>query len=139
MKNLSYALSCIKKYVYIFLFYFLHLFCSHSSHPLRHPSFGLCTSSDTLQWRVQPFVPGRCPFFRALQLSTHFSLHPSSSLFETQYKLTHPPVKSLYPFLYRRTMFLGAYFLVNVFTLSCLGSIWFGTYPYYSLNLYVHL
>ena len=29
--------------------------------------------------------------------------------------------------------------LINVLTLSCLGSLWFGTHPYYLLNPYVHL
>ena len=28
---------------------------------------------------------------------------------------------------------------VNVVTLSCLGSLWFATHPYYSLNQYVNL
>ena len=36
-------------------------------------------------------------------------------------------------------MFLRAYCFVNVLTLSCLGSLWFSTLPYYSLNLYVNL
>ena len=31
-------------------------------------------------------------------------------------------------------MFLRAYGFVNVLTLSCLGSLWFCTHPYYSLN-----
>ena len=36
-------------------------------------------------------------------------------------------------------MFFWAYCFVNVLTLSCLGSLWSGTHPYYSLNPYVHL
>ena len=36
-------------------------------------------------------------------------------------------------------MFLWTYCFVNVLTLSCLGSLWFGTHPYYLLNPYVHL
>ena len=61
---------------------------------LRHPSLGLSTSSLTLRKRAQTFFSGRCPFFRALHLGIQFSLHPESSLFGTQQKLTHPPVKS---------------------------------------------
>ena len=94
MKNLSYTLSCIKKDVYTFLFYFLHLSCSHSSHSLCYPSLGLSNSSLTLWLRAQPFLSGRCPFFRALHLGIKFSLHPASFLFGTQQHLTHPPVKS---------------------------------------------
>ena len=37
MENFSYILSCIKKDVYTFLFYFFRLSCSHSSHSLRLP------------------------------------------------------------------------------------------------------
>ena len=41
MKNISEILSCIKQYIYTFLFYFLRLFYSDCSHSLCHPSFGL--------------------------------------------------------------------------------------------------
>ena len=61
---------------------------------LRHPSLGLNNSSLTLRQRAQPFLSGRCPFFRVLHLGIKFSLHPASSLFGTQQQLTHPPVKS---------------------------------------------
>ena len=60
----------------------------------RHPSLGPSSSSFTLRKRGQPFLSGRCPFFRALHLGIQFSLHPVSSLFGTQQKLTYPPVKS---------------------------------------------
>ena len=49
MKKLSYTLSCIKQNVYTFLFYFLRLSCSYSSHSLHHPSLGLSNSSLTLR------------------------------------------------------------------------------------------
>ena len=80
--------------LYTFLFYFLRLSCSYSSHSLRHPSFGLSTSSLTLRYRVQPFLSGRCPFFRVLHIGKLTFLYPASSLFGTQQQLTHPPVKS---------------------------------------------
>ena len=38
-----------------------------------------------------------------------------------------------------RIMFLRVYCFVNVLTLSCLGSLKFGTHPYYSLNPYMYL
>ena len=61
---------------------------------LRHPSLGLNKISLTFWQRAQPFLSGRCPFFRELHLGIKFLLHPASSLFETQQQLTHPPVKS---------------------------------------------
>ena len=109
MKKLSYVIA---RNMFI-LFHFLRLSCSHSSHSqgdarfsgrctlaynfhfiLRHPSLGLNNSSLTLGQRAQPFLSGRCPFFRVLHLGIKFSLHPASSLFGTQQQLTHPPVKS---------------------------------------------
>ena len=49
MEKHFYALSWIKQNVYIFLFYFLRLYCSYSSHYLHHSSLGLSTSSLTLR------------------------------------------------------------------------------------------
>ena len=52
--------------------------------------------------------------------------------------LTHPSVKrSNFPLL-KNHVSQGLLF-VNVLTLSCLGSLWFATHPYYSLNPYVNL
>ena len=116
--------SCIKKDVYIFLFYFLCLSCSHSSCSLRHPSLVLHTSSFTLQLRAQPFPQGRRSFFRALHIGKLISLYPASSLFETQQQLTHPLVKSsTLPF--RKTpVFQGVAPWHTIFTLSCVISLW---------------
>ena len=61
---------------------------------LRHPSLGLNNSSLTLRQRAQPFLSGRCPFFRALHLGIKFLLYPALSLFGIQQLLTHPLVKS---------------------------------------------
>ena len=138
MKKLSYTLSCIKQNVYTFLFYFLHFSCSYSSHSLHHPSLALSSSSLTFRLGAQPFLSGRCPFFRALHLGIQFSFHPASSLFGTQQQLTHPPVKSSNFPLLKNHVSQGLLF-VNVLTLSCLGSLWFATHPYYSLNPYVNL
>ena len=87
---------------------------------------------------LNPSSLGRCPFFRALHLGIQFSLHPASSLFGTQQQLTHPPVKSSNFPLLKNHVSQGLLF-VNVLTLSCLGSLWFATHPYYSLNPYVNL
>ena len=67
-------------------------------------------------------------FFRALHSDIQFSLHSTSALFGAQQQLTHPPVKILYPLVLGRIMFLRAYCFVNVVTLSCLRSLWFGTH-----------
>ena len=105
---------------------------------LRHLSLGLSNSSLTLRQRAQSFLSGRCLFFRALHLGIHFLLHPASSLFGTQQQLTHPPIKSTNFPLLKNHVSQGLLF-VNVLTLSCLGSLWFATHPYYSLNPYVSL
>ena len=86
----------------------------------------------------EPNPSGRCPFFRTLHLGIQFSPHPASSLFGTQQQLTHPPVKSSNFPLLKNHVSQGLLF-VNVLTLSCLGSLWFATHPYYSLNPYVNL
>ena len=75
---------------------------------------------------------------RFLHLGIQFSLHPASSLFGTQQQLTHLPVKSSNFPLLKNHVSQGLLF-VNVLTLSCLGSLWFATHPYYSLNPYVNL
>ena len=116
-------LSCTK-HVYTFLFHFLRLSCSHSSRSLRHPSLGLSNSSLTLRQRAQPFLSGRCPFFRALHLGIQFSLHPASSLFGTQQQLTHPPVKSSTLPLRKMPVFQGVAPWHTIFTSSCAIPLW---------------
>ena len=76
--------------------------------------------------------------FQALYLGIQFSLYLAPSLFGTQQQLSHPPVKSSSFPLWKNHVSQGLLFC-NVLKLSCLGSLWFGTHPYYSLNLYVHL
>ena len=132
------TLSCIKQDIYTFFFYSLRLSCSHSSHPLRHPSLKLSTSSLTLRQRAQPFLSGKYPFFRGLHIGKLNSLYPASSLFKTQQQLTHPQVKSSSFPLWKNHVSQGLLFC-NVLTLSCLDSLWYGTHPCYSLNPYVHL
>ena len=81
VKKLSYILSYIKQDIYTFLFYFLRVSCSHSSHSLHHPSLGPSISSLTLRQRAQPFLSGRRLFLRVLHLGILISLYPASSLF----------------------------------------------------------
>ena len=91
---------------------------------LRHPSLGLNNSSLTLRQRAQPFLSGRCPFFRALHLGIKFSLHPASSLFGTQQQLTHPPVKSSTLPLRKMPVFQGLAPWHKIFTSSCVIPLW---------------
>ena len=123
MKKRSYILSYIKQDVYTFLFYFLRLSCSDSSHSLRHSSLGLNTSSLTLRQRAQVFLPGRYPFFRVLRLGILISLYHVSSFFETQHQLTHPPIKGLNPSYQEYVRFSGHSSGHSIFILSCVGSL----------------
>ena len=86
---------------------------------LRHPSLGLSNSSLTLRQRAQPFLSGKCPFFRALHLGIQFSLHPAPSLFGTQQQLNHPPVKSSTLPHMKMPIFQGVAPWHTNFTLSC--------------------
>ena len=110
--------------LYTFLFYFLRLSCSYSSHSLHHPSLGLSNSSLTLRQRAQPFLSGRCPFFRALHLGIQFLLHPASSLFGTQQQLTYPPVKNSTLPLRKMPVFQGVPPWHKIFTSSCVIPLW---------------
>ena len=153
MTKLFYILSCIKQDVYTFLFYFLRLSCSHSSHSLCHPSLRLTQGkSSTLPLRKMPdFRPllypasslAYSPFGKKLNSSPqedarfwrrctlaykfhfilrHHFLGLSNSLLTLRLRA--------HPFLSRKIMFLRAYCCV-MFPLSCLGSLSFGTRPYY--------
>ena len=127
-------LSCTKYDAFTFLFYFLRLSCSHSSHSLRHPSLEINSTSRTLRQRSQFFLSGRCPFAPRHTIFTS----SASSLFGNQQQLTHPPVKSSNFPLLKNHVSQGLLF-VNILTLPCLGSLWFATHPYYSLNPYINL
>ena len=111
-------------YLYTFLFYFLRLSCSYSSHSLHHPSLELSTNSLTLRYRAQPFLSGRCPFIRALHIGRLTLLYPASSHFGTQQQLTHPPVKSSTLPLSKMTVFQGAAPRHTIFTSSCVIPLW---------------
>ena len=124
MRRNSYTWSSIKQDVHTFLFYFLYLSCSHSSHTLCHPSFGLSTSSLTLLYRAQPFLSGRCPFFRVLHIGKLISFYPTSSLFGTQRQLTHPLVKSSTLPLRKILVFQGIAPWHTNCTLSCIIPHW---------------
>ena len=66
----------------------------------------------------------------------HFGIQISlyaSYLFGTQQQLTHLPVKISSLPLWKNLIAQGL-LLCNILILSCLGSLWFGNYPYYSLN-----
>ena len=138
MKKLSYTLNCIKQNFYTFLSYFLRLSCSYSSHSLHHLSLGLCNSSLPSGKELNPSsqedarFSGRC----TSAYNFYFILrHPSLGLSNSSLN----PRQRAQTFLSGRIMFFQAYCFVNVLTLSCLGSLWFGTHPYYSLNPCVHL
>ena len=130
MKKLSYTLNCIKQNVYTFLSYFLRLSCSYSSHSLHHLSLGLCNSSLPSGKELNPSsqedarFSGRC----TSAYNFYFILrHPSLGLSNSSLN----PRQRAHTFLSGRIMFFQAY--------CCLGSLWFGTHPYYSLNPCVHL
>ena len=112
MKNHSYRLSCIKKDVYTFVFYFLRLSCSHSSHSLRHPSLGL-----TLPLRKMPVFQSIAPRHTTFTLSCVIPLW-------TQQQLTHPQVKSSTLSLRKMSVFQGVAHRQTNFTLSCVIPLW---------------
>ena len=89
--------------------------------PLRDSAPFLSPSSKE---RAQPFLSGRCPFFRELHLGILFSLYPASSLFGTQQQLTHPPVKSSTLPLSKMTVFQGVVPWHTIFTSSCIIPLW---------------
>ena len=120
----KYTLICIKQDVYTFCLYFLCQFCSHPSHSLRYPSFW------TQQQLIHPPVNSS-----TLPL---ISLHRASSLFRTQKQLTPSLVMSSSFPLWKNHISQELLFC-NILILSCLGSLWFGTHPFYPLNPYLHL
>ena len=73
-----------------------------------------------------------------LQENAHFSFFILRHLFGTQQQPTHPLVKSLSLPLWKNHVSPDLW-LCNLIILPCLVSLWFGSHPYYSLNLYVHL
>ena len=73
-----------------------------------------------------------------LQENAHFSFFLLRHLFGTQQQPTHPLVKSLSLPLWKNHVSPDLW-LCNLIILPCLVSLWFGSHPYYSLNLYVHL
>ena len=94
---------------------------------LTHPP----VKSSTLPLRKMPVFQGVAPRDTIFTSSCGIPLWDSA-------KLTHPPVKSSnFPLLKNHVS--QALLFVNVLTSSCLGSLWFATHPYYSLNLYVNL
>ena len=124
MRRNSYTWSSIKQDVHTFLFYFLYLSYSHYSHTPCHPSFGLSISSLTLLHRAQPFLSGRCPFFKLLHIGKLISFYPASSLFGTQRQLTYPLVKSSTLPLRKILVFQGIAPWHTNCTLSCIIHLW---------------
>ena len=108
MKNLSYALSCIKKDVYTLLFYFLHLSCIHSSHSLRYPS-----SLPLMKMPVFQFVAPRHTIFTS---SCIMPLWDSATA-------THPLVKSLTLPLRKMPVFQGVAPRHNFHFILCHSSL----------------
>ena len=124
MRRNSYTWSSIKQDVHTFLFYFLYLSYSHYSHTPCHPSFGLSISSLTLLHRAQPFLSGRCPFFKLLHIGKLISFYPASSLFGTQRQLTYLLVKSSTLPLRKILVFQGIAPWHTNCTLSCIIPLW---------------
>ena len=127
-------LICIKQVVYTFLFYFL-----------RQTLFSFCTSSLGTQQQLvhapvksSTFPLRKMRVFQGVALRQTKYIHPASSLAETQQQLTHPPAKSLLLPLWKN-YFSQVLLLCNVLILSCLGTLWFGTDPHYSLEPYMRL
>ena len=94
------------------------------SHPL--------VKKSTFPLRKMPVFQGVATCYK------NFLLYPSSFVFGTQQQLTHTPVKSSSFPLWKNHVSQGS-LLCNAFKLSCLGSLWFGTHLFYSLNPYVRL
>ena len=121
----------LEYFLFLFPSFVLYSFFSFSvsslfgtQQQLTHPP----AKSSTLPLRKMPVFQGVAPWHTNFILSCIISLRDSAKA-----HFTHLPVKSSYPFLSGRIMFLRAYCFVNVLTLSCLGILWFGTHPYYSL------
>ena len=91
---------------------------------LTHPP----VKSSTLPLRKMPVFQGVAPRHTIFTSSCVIPLWDSAT--------THLP-SGKESFL--SGMFLRAFCFVNLLTWSCLGSLWFGTYPFYLLNPYVHL
>ena len=90
VEKFSYILSCSKQDVYTFLFYFLRLSFSCSSHSLRLLGTQHQLTHPLLKNSSLPLRK----ILRVLHLGIQFSLYPVSSLFGIQQQLTQPPVKS---------------------------------------------
>ena len=95
---------------------------------LTHPP----VKSSTLSFKKIPVFQGVAPRHTLFTSSCVIPLWDSATV-------QSPSGKGLISFLSGRIMFLRAYCFVNVLTLSCLGSLWFGSHPYYSLKPYMHL
>ena len=112
MKNHSYRLSCIKKDVYTFVFYFLRLSCSHYSHSLRHPSLGL-----TLPLRKIPVFQSIAPRHTTFTLSCVIPLWDSATAHS-------PSSKELNSFSQEDSVFQGVAHRQTNFTLFCVIPLW---------------
>ena len=112
---LSFSISFVCLVVTLLILCIIPLWDSATAHYLP-------VKSSILPLRKMPVFQGVAP--------QQFLLHPTSSLFGTQQQVTQPRQRA-HTFLSGRIMFFQAY--------CCLGSLWFGTHPYYSLNPCVHL
>ena len=112
MENLSYRLSCIKKDLYTFLFFFLFLSCSHSSHSLRYLSLGTLlqlthppVKSSTLPLRMMPVFQGVAPWHKIFTSSCFISLWDTASAHS-------PSGKELIPTFLEESCFSGVIVLL---------------------------
>ena len=125
MKKLSYILSWIKQDVDTFIFYFLSLPCSHSSHSLRLSTLGLSNSSLT-RWKIaQSFLSGRqMLLIRVSFIGILISLYSVSPFFGTQQQLTHLLGNSSYLLLRKIPFFQNTTHRHTNLTLSCVSRLW---------------
>ena len=94
------------------------------------PLWDSATAHSRSGKELNPFLSGRCPFFRALLLGMQFSLHPASSLSGTQQQLTYPLVKSSTLPLKKMSVFQGSAPWHTIFTASCLIPLWDSATPH---------
>ena len=137
MKNLSYILKVASKKIFILsfaIFFVCLVFFSFSAsflfgtqQQLTHPP----VKSSTLPLRKMPVFQGVAPWHKISTSSCVILLCDLA-------RVHSPSGQKLISSSLVESCFSGLIVvLCNV--LSCLGPLWFGTHPYYSLNPYIHL
>ena len=94
---------------------------------LTHPP----VKRSTLSLREMPAFQGVAPRHTIFTSSCFISLWDSATAHS-------PSAKELKLSSIEESFFSGL-IVINVLALSCMGSLWFATHPYYSLNPYIYL